>query len=342
MSADEQQPPGRASVSRYPRGVMIARNALVAIAIVAIAGCSSTVPPTAPDGSVAAPGSPGAESPEVEAQILGGWRRSPIDLADSQIAIVSDACADAARKTLGEAEANLPTAVIDARGEGFATAILSDGDLSIVCMAQIGDGGATVVSVDRLSRLTTEPQDGASVSVVEIDQLDDRAGGRTIAYGRVGPDAAEIELRFDGADPVTAARAEGWWAAWWRGVPPVRTISGVESVPSGLVESKTMSAWWWLDPKAGKPAADAMTLSALVQEKACAGGKPALDRLDPPQVDFTETAIMVRLDIRRLPGPNDCAGNPVFTLSLELPEAVGGRQLLDGGTVPARDATKAP
>jgi len=308
-----------------------------------VVACGSTVAPPSSEPSSAAEetGAPNGTA-VAEAQVAGPWRRSPVILADSQIALVSDACAGAARKTLGEAEANLPTAVIDARGEGFATAILSDGDLSIVCMAQIGDGGATVVSVDRLSRLTTEPQGGASVSVVEIDQLDDRAGGRTIAYGRVGPDAAEIELRFDGADPVTAARAEGWWAAWWRGVPPVRTISGVESVPSGLVESKTMSAWWWLDPKAGKPAADAMTLSALVQEKACAGGKPAVDRLDPPQVDFTETAIMVRLDIRRLPGPNDCAGNPVFTLSVELPEAVGGRQLLDGGTVPARDATKAP
>lgn len=324
----------------------------VAIALVT-AACDASVSPTASGESPAVPASGASASPNVvAAQVAGAWRRSPVVLADSQIAIVSDACADAARKTLGEAEANLPTAVVDARGEGFVTAILSDGDLSIVCAARLAEAGASVDSVDRLSRLTTEPQEGAGVSVVEFERAEDRpGGGRTIAYGRVGPDPAKVKLTFDDDTTVTAAKGEGWWAAWWPGAPRPAAIAGVDQgsvaigsarPPAGLVESRLGKATWWLDPPGKAPAADAMTLSVAVREEACASGKAALDRLDPPQIDFGETAITVRLDIRLLPGPQDCVGNPPFRYTLELPEAVGGRKLLDGSTVPPRDATKAP
>ena len=89
-------------------------------------------------------------------QILGAWRPAPIRLGDPQIAVISDACAATARERLGEPEANLPTALVDARGENVATAILADDERAIECRVRIDSaGGATV---DKVLRLACPPR----------------------------------------------------------------------------------------------------------------------------------------------------------------------------------------
>jgi hypothetical protein len=40
------------------------------------------------------------------------------------------------------------------------------------------------------------------------------------------------------------------------------------------------------------------------------------------------------------PGGQDCPGNPDFAMVVDLPEPLGGRPLLDGGTFPPSDVTK--
>nr|MBA2382557.1 hypothetical protein [Chloroflexota bacterium] len=92
-------------------------------------------------------------------ELVGPWLDSPIVLDEARIAIMSDACAAAAREKLGETEANLPTAIIDARGGRRVVAILADDLDAIECLAGIDAGGrsATVDSVERLSMAAVAP-----------------------------------------------------------------------------------------------------------------------------------------------------------------------------------------
>jgi hypothetical protein len=59
-------------------------------------------------------------------------------------------------------------------------------------------------------------------------------------------------------------------------------------------------------------------------------------------MDFSDTAITIRMDVRRAAGAQDCQGNQPFPFTVELPEQLGNRALLDGSTTPPRDATKPP
>jgi hypothetical protein len=249
-------------------------------------------------------------------------------------------------------EGDLPTAIIDARGAGQATVILSDGDVSVDCLASIDDAGAvTVGSVHRLAVTSSEPQDGAEVSLTEVARDGEEDQARTIAWGRVGPAAARVQIDFADGSAVQAARNEGWWAAWWPGETAAATISALDAgsavkgsakAPTGLVESRLGPASWWLDPTAAAPTAESDLLPIRVLEEACASGQSGLDRLDPPDVELTDTTVTVTLWVRLRPGPQDCQGNAPFAFDLELPEPLGPRHLLDGGDTPPRDATKPP
>ena len=102
-----------------------ARRMLPTIACVAIivsralicSPCAATSPPATVGPSETEEASIPLPSTVTTDQLGGPWRRSPIVLDERHIAIISDACAAAAREQLGENEANLPpTALIDARG----------------------------------------------------------------------------------------------------------------------------------------------------------------------------------------------------------------------------------
>ncbi len=285
--------------SRLEPALRLRAGAILGAFVVLLAACGSSNPSPLAGGSDAPDGAtPGASvdtgppdpASVVAVQLTGPWRRTPIYLADSQTATISDACAAKARETLGDVEANLPTAVIDARGEGFATAILADGTDAIDCLARVDDAGTvTVDAVDRLSATSFDAQDGAKIDVTEVARLDDRTGGRTIAFGRVGPDAYQSKLSFDDASVMVAAQGNGWWAAWWPGVPRASGISAVDrkmlvigsaKAPQAVLENRTGPASWWVDPTASAPAADATVIHTRVLEEACASGKSGLD---PPR-----------------------------------------------------------
>jgi hypothetical protein len=346
---------------------------MAAIVAILTAGCGA-VPFTSPAASAAVPVgpvAPGATATPVETaapeasevapsddagaaagEFAGEWRRAPIQLADSQVAVVSDACAAKARETLGEAEADLPTATVDARGEGLVTAILSDDAQAIVCAARMdGAGNATVDSVDRLATTSFEPQDGTHVGVTELIRLDDPPGARTLAFGRVGPDPAQVKLGFPDQSTLFASSDNGWWLAWWPGTQRTNAITGVDAqnvvvgtaeAPADQVESRLGSASWWLDPNKVTPGPNDTVVPIKVLEAACASGSPGLDRLDPPTIDLTDTTIVVTLAIKRQPGAQDCQGNAPFSFDLELPEPLLNRALLDGSENPPRDVSKPP
>lgn len=340
--------------------------AIIAILVTACAGLVAPSSLGAPSPSATGPtdravsGSPGAvgsvatlpgPSGIADAQVGGAWRSSAIPLSDSQIAIVSDACAASARESFGEAEADLPTAVIDARGEGLTTAILSDGTLAIECLARLDETGATVDAVDRLAATSFAALDGSRIAVTEMAREDDRAGGRTIAFGRVGPGAAAVHVGLADGSTVDAAVDTGWWVAWWPGaqlastiqtVDQAKAVTGSAPAPNDVVEARVGPAAWWLDPTAEAPATDSTAIAAMVLEEACASGKSGADRLDPPTIDLSETGVTVTLWIRRQPGPQDCQGNEPFGYTIQLPEPLDTRTLFDGSETPPREAAKPP
>jgi hypothetical protein len=96
---------------------------------------------------------------------------------------------------------------------------------------------------------------------------------------------------------------------------------------------------WWLDPAAPPPGPEAARVSILLNELACSSGASPEGRVLPPAIVEAETTLTVTILIRRRPGGNDCQGTSPFAMTIDLPEPIGGRRLLDGGVYPPRDAT---
>lgn len=334
------------------------------LAGVLLAGCAANPEPSrtvepGPDasGEPSAPGELSAPPADgvLTAQLVGGWRRAPIELDNSHVAIISDACAVAARDQLGDDEADLPTAVIDARGEGVATAILADDLSAIQCFVHL-DATAQIATVDSVARLSTSATAAvgeARITVANVTRANDLPGGRTIAFGRVGPDAFAVKLGFDDGLVHTAASADGWWSMWWPGVARASSYAAVDAKdlaigsvgdePNGLIVAAVGSASWWLDPAGAPPTATSTTIKALVREQACASGRTPEGRVDPPTIELDETTVTVTFAIRHQPGDGqDCQGNAPFPVELVLPEPLGARTLLDGSEDPPRKAGEPP
>lgn len=321
-----------------------------------VAGCGNAPGPT----GLARPSGPADESiaplpsDALTGQLGGPWRRSPIVLDDPHIAIISDACATAARQQLAETEANLPTALVDARGEHFATAILADDLDAIECLVHLDETGliATVDSVDRLSPTAVAPVDGTDLSVASVVHLSDRPGDRTIAFGRIGPSAESAKVGFDDASVILGADSEGWWAMWWRGTIRASGYSAVDTHDivvgnaksfEGEREARVGPAAWWIDPAGPVPTETSATIRALVREEECASGQSPGGRIDPPDIDLGDASITVTYWIRKPSGDvHHCLANHLFPIELKLPEDLGPRTLLDGGSTPPRDASKPP
>lgn len=332
------------------------RAALIGLAALAFVGCSNAPGPSdGPQQTGTAPAESGEPDPSdpIVGQLMGPWRRSPVILDDSHIAIISDACALVARERLGGVEADLPTAVVDARGEGLATAILADDLTAIECLVKLDDTAstATVQSIDRLSGAATTAVDGTKISIASLVVADDRPGGRTIAFGRVGPDAEAAKVGFDDATVVLATSATGWWAMWWQGTVKPASVAATDTrdivvgntkAPVGQLEARVGPSEWWVDQDEPAPGPASTVIHAMLVEKACASGASPEGRIDPPTIVADDQRIVVTYWVRLRPGAQDCQGNSPFALELKLPEPLGSRVLYDGSESPPRDVMKGP
>ena len=337
----------------------IALGILTAVVVLGCDADSGLTTPLAASGSGpsattgadrSAPADPGTV---VVDQLGGAWRFSPVIVDDAHIAIVSDACATKARATLGPDDGDLPTALVDARGEHFVTLIMADDLNAIECLARLSDDGAsaTVDSVDRLSAMAVAPVEKSAITVASAIHQEDRPGGRTVAFGRIGLDADAAKAGFGDNSTVLGSSAEGWWAMWWPGIVRANSyaatdnhdlVIGSAKPPAGEVEARVGPARWWIDPKAPAPTATSTTIHAFVLEQSCASGDTPEGRVEPPTIDLTDTTVTVTYAIRHKVGGQDCQGNAPFALTLKLPEPLGKRALLDGSETPPRDATKVP
>jgi hypothetical protein len=101
------------------------------------------------------------------------------------------------------------------------------------------------------------------------------------------------------------------------------------AVPDGVT-----IAQWRLDPDFPEPAPDDPTIHVLLNERACASGQSPEGRVLPPVIVVGAGAVTITILVRDRPGGQDCPGNPDFALAIDLPDALDGRPLFDGGIFP--------
>jgi hypothetical protein len=121
-------------------------------------------------------------------------------------------------------------------------------------------------------------------------------------------------------------RGDHWRVTGYGGCRPEVEMSGLNS------------ATWWLAP--GQRINEASTsFLADVTEDACASGQSSKDRLRPPLITYEADRVVVVFTVEPLSGAQECPSNPSTEVRVELSQPLGERQLLDGGTLPWRDAS---
>lgn len=83
-------------------------------------------------------------------------------------------------------------------------------------------------------------------------------------------------------------------------------------------------------------------LAVLVTERACNSGEDARGRITVAAIDEDDDSVTVTLAVRPRGGAQECPSNPETPFVLELSAPLGDRALLDGSSVPPRDATICP
>jgi hypothetical protein len=86
----------------------------------------------------------------------------------------------------------------------------------------------------------------------------------------------------------------------------------------------------------GEPSPEAETLVVGIEEVACHGFTDPLERLQAPEVRYTEHAALISFWVRPLRGGATCPAPPPSRYELKLPAPLGDRELFDAGTYPPR------
>ena len=93
-----------------------------------------------------------------------------------------------------------------------------------------------------------------------------------------------------------------------------------------------IAADWKLSAKTTK---SSKSLKTLVTERACASGESAKGRIAKPRFSYEPDRIVITIGVTPREGAQDCQANPATPLTITLTEALGDRQLFDGGPYPA-------
>jgi hypothetical protein len=90
-----------------------------------------------------------------------------------------------------------------------------------------------------------------------------------------------------------------------------------------------------LDRDFPKPGPEANELHLLVHEGACASGSNPASRILPAIVSYTDSSVIVSIEVRPVSGYATCPGNPRLPVTVVLPEPLGDRELR--GVTTSRD-----
>ena len=86
---------------------------------------------------------------------------------------------------------------------------------------------------------------------------------------------------------------------------------------------------WRVDPTVEPPRPETTTLILEATERGCASGQPMGDRLNEPEVTFTNDAVLIRLTTQPREGGQNCPGNPSQRVEVELAEPLRNRKIRD-------------
>lgn len=280
-------------------------------------------------------------------ELLGPWRPRGVPVPGDIVAAVRDACLEAGTPPYSFGLSDQPVVVADARGLGIVTVVLADDMSAFACRARLTGTGAAADAPARLDPATTGQPDEDGIAVVSHARLDDEAPASAVV-GRVGPKAALVIVGFGDQTEVEATEGSGWFLAWWPGPDrPTSIVStdaqrvaldGIED-PGREVEGRVAPASWWIDPGSVPVPPASRDIKAVINEEACASGQSPEGRVLDPMIFSGKDAVLVTFLVRRRPGGQDCQANPKFPFEFTLPEPLGDRKLLDGSTIPPRDAT---
>ncbi|HEX5984084.1 MAG TPA: hypothetical protein VFY69_07760 [Solirubrobacterales bacterium] len=134
-----------------------------------------------------------------------------------------------------------------------------------------------------------------------------------------------------GVETMTFRRVKGrWkWQSYSGGCLPGTVRRGIPAI-----------TW---DLASDQPPLTPETRSILVElgPGECSSGKPKAPRLQKPEIREQNGALLLSLWVRPLPpGFYTCEGIVEPPVRIELPEPLGERELLDGGTYPPRPAAE--
>jgi hypothetical protein len=102
------------------------------------------------------------------------------------------------------------------------------------------------------------------------------------------------------------------------------------------VRNHLPAAEWNLDFDSPLPSAGAEAITVRVEERSCTSGQQPYDRLQQPEVRYTDTAAFISFWVTPLKGGQTCQGILPDPYELRLPAPLGDRRLYDGGTYPPR------
>jgi hypothetical protein len=204
-----------------------------------------------------------------------------------------------------------------------------------------------------LTRLASLPR------ATELEPSAQRALRRW-TYAEVGDLSAWRILDLDGApdDHRTIGReltpAEGRKARSEETVPNFRAISIFEGTSGGgggtdgwRYAANTSCelrptfdglavAQAWLDPNHPAPRRGDTAVHLRVSERACAGGRPAGERITLADMERTADELRIAIGVVPQNGAFTCPGNPREAFTVELDEPLGDERVLDSGVYPPR------
>lgn len=192
----------------------------LATAVLVLAGCASDAPATTEVRAASAPARPAsAVDPSTAANdaTYSAWRRSPVTPTPEFAAAVEAACR--ADTTVG----HLPLVVLDARGQGRAILVFSDGTGTgaVACVADDnGSGSVSATARDVPGSAKAAVPTAGHMGVHDLFVVGNGATRYSVLVGQYGPEGVKnVAANFD-ADAAwyTAASDHGWYAIWWPGL----------------------------------------------------------------------------------------------------------------------------
>src|SRR5262245_20858338 len=134
---------------------------------------------------------------------------------------------------------------------------------------------------------------------------------------------------------VVAAAVAGCSAASPATRPPWPVAPEVlPSATTGAPSSEYGKATRAIDSAYDKPGPATTALHILVWEIGCSGGSPTTGRMSAPFVAMDSSSVTITIGVRPLSGAQTCPGPRGTPALVNLPEPIGARTLLDGGTDP--------